>query len=58
MSLLSSFVKNQLIPSLESSLESHAPEIQEAMLKELKLFIEHFGEWLKDKLEKASILPK
>jgi hypothetical protein len=49
MSLLSSFVANHLVASLEEEFVKHAPELQAAFLAEVEAFSADVIKWLKSK---------
>lgn len=50
MSLLTSFVREHLLKSLEEELKKHAPEIQQAVINEIQEFSNQALEWVKNKL--------
>jgi hypothetical protein len=50
MSLLSSFIKNQLIKSLEAEFVAHAPDLQALFVKELESFASEVLTWINEKL--------
>lgn len=49
MSLLSSFLVSHIVPALESALIAHAPEMQDALLKEIEAFTKQVGDWISSK---------
>jgi hypothetical protein len=51
MSLLSSFIQNQLIKALESEFVTHSADIQEAFVGEVELFANEVLSWVKNKVE-------
>ena len=50
MSLLSSFLISHLIPALETAFIAHEPEMQAAILEEIKVLSEQVGVWIEGKL--------
>ena len=50
MSLLSSFITNQLIKSIEDQFVAHEPEIQDAFVNEVAVAVNHVVSWVNDKL--------
>lgn len=50
MSLLSSFIRNQLLKAVEEQFTSHAPEVQALVLKEMQEFGGECIQWAQDKL--------
>lgn len=58
MSLLSSFLANHLIPSLESALISHEPEAKDAILAEVKALADQVGVWLGKKIDSKVSKPE
>jgi hypothetical protein len=50
MSLLSSFITNQLIKSLEHQFLAHEPELQEAFVNEVAEAVSDVVAWLNSKL--------
>ena len=50
MSLLSSFIQNQLLKALEAEFVAHAPEMQEVIVSEVESFANQAMDWVKDKL--------
>lgn len=50
MSLLSDFVTDHVLKSMEEKLVEHAPEVQAAILKELADFAMVAVHWAEDKL--------
>lgn len=57
MSLLSSFIAKHLVSSLESAFIAHAPDLQEAFLNEVKLFLGEVDSWLTSKVSGSSSAP-
>ena len=49
MSILTTFIVNHLLPALETALESHEPELQASLLKELESLSGHIVTWLETK---------
>lgn len=54
MSLLSSFVTNQLLKALESEFISHEPDIQNAFANEVQVFASTIMNWANNKLTTSS----
>lgn len=50
MSLLSTFLSNQLIPALETALIAHEPDVQAAILGEIQDFSSQLVGWLEGKI--------
>lgn len=50
MSLLSSFIQNQLLKAIESEFSAHAPEMQAVILNEMNLFANQSLAWVESKL--------
>lgn len=50
MSLLSSFIRNQLLKGLEEEFVSHESDIQEGILKQIEAFASECMEWVNSKL--------
>jgi hypothetical protein len=50
MSLLSSFLSHHLIPALEAAFVANAPEIQEALIHEMKQFAGEINDWIESKM--------
>lgn len=46
MSLLSSFIAGHLVNALEAAFVAHEPEMQEALLDEIKEFSDEVVKWL------------
>lgn len=53
MSLLSSFIANHLIKSLEAEFVKHEPDMQDVFINEVQAFALQVGEWLNSKLNAA-----
>jgi hypothetical protein len=53
MSLLSSFIRNQLLKGLEEEFVSHESEIQESILEQIEAFASECMEWVNSKLNGA-----
>ena len=51
MSLLSSFLSHHLIPALEAAFVANAPEIQDALIHEMKQFASEIQDWIASKSE-------
>jgi len=51
MSLLSTFLISHLLPSLEKSLESHEPQIQEEILNEIESLGSLVVSWVFNRLD-------
>lgn len=52
MSILSSFIQNQLLRALEAEFIMHAPDVQNFIVKELSAFATQLMAWAERKLEK------
>jgi hypothetical protein len=50
MSLLSSFITNQLIKSLESEFISHEPELKDAFVQEVATAVADVVAWVNSKI--------
>lgn len=50
MSLLSSFLRNQLLKGLEDEFVSHVPEIQKKIVEEVGAFAQECADWVNGKL--------
>lgn len=50
MSLLSSFITNHLLQSLEAEFMSHEPELQEAFINEVSAAVNTVVTWVNDKI--------
>jgi len=50
MSLLSSFIRNQLLKGLEDEFVSHEPAIQESIIEQIEAFASECMEWVNSKL--------
>jgi hypothetical protein len=50
MSLLSSFIRNQLLKGLEEEFVSHESDIQESILEQIEAFASECMEWVNSKL--------
>lgn len=50
MSLLSSFIRNNLLKALEEELQDHTPELKAIALRELKELGQQVVEWAESKL--------
>lgn len=51
MSLLSTFVQNQLIQALESEFTAHSADLQAAFISEITAFVEEVMTWIQSKAE-------
>jgi len=51
MSLLSSFIQNQLLKALEAEFVAHVPEMQQVIVGEVEAFANQALEWVKDKVQ-------
>jgi hypothetical protein len=51
MSLLSSFIMNQLIKSLEEQFIAHLPNMQEVFIKEISILANQVVNWINDKIK-------
>lgn len=49
MSLLSSFIQNQLLKAIESEFVAHEPDIQSAIVSEVESFANQALQWVKNK---------
>ena len=54
MSLLSSFIKNQLVKALEDEFLSHSAELQQAFVNEVEAFAGEILSWIKEKIESTN----
>jgi hypothetical protein len=54
MSLLSSFIASHLVPALENAFAAHEPEMQAALLNEIKELTYEVGAWIENKLTPAT----
>ena len=54
MSLLSSFIQNQLLKAIEAEFRAHETQIQSVIVNEVKAFAGKAMEWVNDKVH---ILP-
>ena len=50
MSLLSSFIRNQLLKAVEAEFADHLPEVQSLVVKEMQDFAAECTQWVEDKL--------
>lgn len=50
MSLLSSFIQNQLLKAIEAELVNHAPDIQQAIVGEVEAFAKEALQWVQSKV--------
>ena len=50
MSLLSSFIRNQLLKAIEAEFVSHAPEAKDLIVKEVQAFSQECLDWVNQKL--------
>lgn len=50
MSLLSSFIRNQLLKAIEEQFVNNEPEIQEEIVKQVEEFAAECIEWVNNKL--------
>lgn len=50
MSLLSSFIRNQLLKAVEEEFHSHAPEMKAKVLDEMQAFAGECNDWVNKKL--------
>lgn len=50
MSLLSSFITNQLLKSLEAQFVAHEPDLQAAFVNEVAVAVNTVVSWVNDKL--------
>jgi len=51
MSLLSSFIRNNLIKAIEAELVEAAPHLQEIAIQELRAFADEIIQWTESKLQ-------
>jgi hypothetical protein len=58
MSLLSTFVVNQLVKELEAEFASHEPELQQAFVNEITAAVASVMAWANEKLSKTTEAPK
>lgn len=50
MSLLSSFIQNQLIKAIEAEFINHSADMQAIIVNEVKSFIEQGAAWVESKI--------
>lgn len=55
MSLLSTFIQNQLLHAIEQQFMEHAPEIQETILAEVGAFAQKAIEWVQSKVSDSTM---
>lgn len=58
MSMLSKFIKSNLLSAVEQELIEHAPHIQQIMINELQEFAHKLLEWAAEKLTSNEEKPK
>ncbi len=51
MSLLSSFIQNQLVKALEAEFVAHSADLQTAFVSEVESFATEVLSWVKNKIE-------
>lgn len=51
MSLLSSFISNQIIKGFEAELLEHEPELQDAFIHEVALAVNVVVDWVNEKIK-------
>lgn len=51
MSLFSQFLRNHLIPSLESAFLAHIPEMQDALIQEVEVLGNKLLDWVDSKIK-------
>ena len=51
MSLLSNFIRTQLLKAVETEFAAHLPEVQALVIKEMEDFANECMQWVKDKLD-------
>lgn len=54
MSLLSSFIQNQLLKAIEAEFVAHAPDIQQTIVGEVQAFANDALQWVESKIDKQS----
>jgi hypothetical protein len=54
MSLLSSFISNQLIKAIENEFVNHSPEIQATIISEIQAFLAEGAAWVESKISGKS----
>jgi hypothetical protein len=54
MSLLSSFIQNQLLKAIEAEFQAHSGEIQSLIVNEVKAFAGKATEWVNNKISHIS----
>ena len=54
MSLLSSFIRNQLLKAVEEEFQAHAPELQARVLDEMEAFGAECTGWVAEKMAPIS----
>lgn len=50
MSLLSSFIMNNIVKALEEQFLSHVPELQQAFLNEVSALVKVVSDWVESKM--------
>ena len=50
MSLLSSFIAGRIVQELEEQFVSHLPELQQAFLNEVSVFVKIVSDWVESKM--------
>lgn len=51
MSLLSSFIRNQLLKAVEQEIAGHAPEAKQVAIEQMQAFGQEVIEWAEKKIE-------
>lgn len=57
MSLISSFIQNQLLKALEAEFAAHSGDIQTAFVAEIEAFANDIMDWVKSKAAPETIKP-
>jgi hypothetical protein len=58
MSLLSSFIQNQLLKALEAEFLTHTPDVQQFLAQEASQLANQMLQWAENKLDKLQPQPK
>ncbi len=52
MSLISSFIRNQLLKAVQEEYENHSDELKQKLVEEIQAFSEEALSWVESKLNK------
>lgn len=50
MSILSKFISQHLVPTLEEEFKKHEPQLQQKLLEEVEALLAEIAHWLKEKV--------